>query len=192
MPNLVLASSSRYRHDLLSRLRLPFETVSPDIDESPQPGETPLALVQRLSREKAEALQERFPQHLIIGSDQVALCQKEMLTKPGTVERARAQLQHQSGHTVEFLTGLCLLNSATKTHRSDVAITRVRFRTLSADEIQRYVDLEKPLECAGSFRCESLGISLFESIESDDPSALIGLPLIRLAGMLRAEGINLP
>lgn len=188
---LILASSSRYRRELLSRLNIPFEAVSPDIDESPQPGESPQALVQRLAREKAAALSERFPEHLIIGSDQVAVCESEVLTKPGTVERARWQLRQQSGRTVEFLTGLCLLNSKTDTHHIDLAVTRVVFRALSEDEIARYVGHEKPLECAGSFRCESLGISLFKAIESDDPTALIGLPLIRLCTMLRTAGVTL-
>lgn len=189
---LVLASSSRYRRELLARLTIPYEAVSPDIDESARPEETPAALVQRLSFEKAAALRARFPQHLIIGSDQVAVCDGEVLTKPGTVERAHGQLRQQSGRTVEFLTGLCLLNSASGVHHLDIAVTRVTFRTLSEAEIARYVAQEKPLECAGSFRSEALGISLFESVDSDDPTALIGLPLVRLCGMLRKEGVNLP
>lgn len=189
---LILASSSRYRHELLSRLDIPFEAVSPDIDESPRRGESPQALVLRLAHQKAAALSARFPDHLIIGSDQVAICEGETLTKPGTRERACWQLKRQSGRTVEFLTGLCLLNSKTDTHHIDVAVTRVAFRMLTENEIARYVDQDKPFDCAGSFRCESLGISLFRAIESDDPTALVGLPLIRLCAMLRAEGVILP
>lgn len=189
---LVLASSSRYRRELLARLNLPFEAASPDIDESASSGETPTALVQRLSLEKAAALRTRFSHHLIIGSDQVAVCDGAVLTKPGTAERAQEQLRQQAGRTVEFLTGLCLLNSESGVHHLDIAVTRVTFRTLSEAEIVRYVAQEKPLECAGSFRSEALGISLFESVASDDPTALIGLPLVRLCGMLRKEGVRLP
>jgi len=190
--HLVLASSSRYRRELLARLNLPFEAASPDIDESASSGETPTALVQRLSLEKAAALRTRFSHHLIIGSDQVAVCDGAVLTKPGTAERAQEQLRQQSGRTVEFLTGLALLNSESGVHHLDIAVTRVTFRTLSEAEIVRYVAREKPLECAGSFRSEALGISLFESVASDDPTALIGLPLVRLCDMLRKEGVRLP
>ncbi len=190
--HLVLASSSRYRRELLARLNIPFEAASPDIDESAWQGETPAALVQRLSLEKAAALRTRFSHHLIIGSDQVAVCDGAVLTKPGTAERAQEQLRQQAGRTVEFLTGLALLNSESGVHHLDIAVTRVTFRTLSEAEIVRYVAQEKPLECAGSFRSEALGISLFESVASDDPTALIGLPLVRLCGMLRKEGVRLP
>lgn len=189
---VVLASSSPYRRDLLERLRIDFETASPDLDERALPGETPQALVQRLARGKASALATRFPHHLIIGSDQVAVCDGEVLTKPGTPERARAQLQRQSGQDVDFLTSLCVLNSASGRQHTDVALTRVRFRPLGDDEIARYIARENPIDCAGSFKCESLGISLFAAIDSDDPTALIGLPLIRLCGMLRTEGIKIP
>lgn len=192
MMPLVLASSSPYRRELLERLQLTFDTASPAIDESPIKGETPEMLVRRLAFGKATALATRFSHHLIIGSDQVALCDGEILTKPGTPERARAQLRHQSGREVDFVTGLCLLNSASGKQQIDVAVTRVQFRALSEDEITRYIDRDSPLDCAGSFKCESLGISLFSAIDSDDPTALIGLPLIRLCAMLREEGIHAP
>lgn len=192
MMPLVLASSSPYRRELLERLQLTFDTASPTIDESPIEGETPEMLVRRLAFGKARALATKFSHHLIIGSDQVALCDGEILTKPGTPERARAQLRHQSGREVDFVTGLCLLNSASGRQQIDVAVTRVQFRALSEDEITRYIDRDSPLDCAGSFKCESLGISLFSAIDSDDPTALIGLPLIRLCAMLREEGLHAP
>lgn len=188
MPHLVLASSSSYRKMLLGKLGLPFEAAAPDIDESPLPGESPRALVHRLAIAKAQALTDRFPNHLIIGSDQVADLDGHTLGKPGTAERAREQLRLASGRSVEFLTGLCLLNSATRTLEATVESFRVHFRTLSEMQISRYVAREQPLDCAGSFKSEGLGIALFEKLEGDDPNTLIGLPLIRLAQMLERAG----
>jgi len=189
MPHLVLASSSRYRQMLLGKLDLPFEAAAPDIDESSLPGEQPRALVHRLAIAKAQALTDRFPNHLIIGSDQVACLDGHILGKPGTAERACEQLRLASGRSVEFLTGLCLLNSATQTFEAAVESFRVHFRTLSEMQISRYVAREQPLDCAGSFKSEGLGIALFEKLEGDDPNTLIGLPLIRLVQMLERAGL---
>lgn len=187
---LLLASSSRYRRGLLERLGLPFNCASPDIDESPEPAEPPPTLVQRLSQEKAHALASAYPDHLIIGSDQVASCGEQVLGKPGTVERAQTQLALLSGQTVDFLTGLALLNTRTGHLQVDLDRTRVRFRRLATDEIAAYVGREQPLDCAGSFKSEGLGVTLFDAIETTDPSALIGLPLIKLCTMLRQEELD--
>lgn len=187
---LVLASSSRYRAALLDRLGLPYATCSPDVDESRRPGEAPEALVTRLALAKAEAVASRYPQALIIGSDQVAVHGQEILGKPGTAERAREQLESLSGATVTFLTGLCLFDAADGRHQETVVPTTVRFRRLDRDEIADYVERERPLDCAGAFKSEALGIALFEAVENDDPTALIGLPLIALCRMLRARGIR--
>lgn len=189
---LILASSSPYRRALLDRLQLRYRAVSPDIDESRGERETPEAYVRRLSQEKAAAVAARHPESLIIGSDQAAVLDGEILDKPGSHERALAQLRRASGRHVDFLTGLCLLNAARATVQTDVVRTRVHFRRLDDAAIKRYLWRERPYDCAGSFRSEGLGIVLFERIESDDPTALIGLPLIRLASMLRHEGIVLP
>jgi septum formation protein len=188
---IVLASTSPYRRELLARLALPFETAAPDIDESPQPGETPLHMVRRLSEAKARAV---VPGHaaLIIGSDQVALVDEEVLGKPGTHEEATKQLRRLSGRCVTFLTGLCLLNSATGEMQVDAVPYRVRFRTMDEAQIDRYLRHEQPYNCAGSFKSEGLGITLFERMEGEDPTALVGLPLIRLTDMLAAAGIALP
>lgn len=189
---LVLASSSPYRRELLGRLRLPFTVSVPDVDESPWPGEAPAATAERLAVAKAEAVAARHPDALIIGSDQVAYCAGERFGKPGTRDNARRQLRALSGQEVIFHTGLCLLNARSGRRHLRGVPTEVRFRELSDDEIERYLDLEDALNCAGSARSEGLGISLLEWMRSDDPTALVGLPLIALAEMLRAEGIPLP
>lgn len=192
MPRLILASTSPFRRELLARLQIPFEAVAPDADESALPGESPAATAERLSEVKARAVSGRFPDALIIGSDQVAFLGEARFGKPGTRENAAAQLRAMSGKTVTFHTGLCLLNAATgRTHLRGVP-TEVRFRELSDAEIARYLDREDALNCAGSAKSEGLGIALLESLRGDDPNALVGLPLIALADMLRAEGIELP
>lgn len=184
----MLASSSRYRRALLEKLGLDFIADSPAIDESAQPGETPAALVERLAREKAQALATKYPRHLIIGSDQVACLDGEILGKPGNAVRARQQLQAASGRHVLFLTGLCLLDSESGVLQSVVEPFAVEFRMLSAAQIDRYLEREQPFDCAGSFKSEGLGIALFERLEGDDPNALVGLPLIRLVTLLEAAG----
>lgn len=193
MKTLVLASSSRYRAELLARLGLPFETRSPDVDETRRPAEPATALVRRLAERKADAVADavagRCPDALIIGSDQVAVCDGQILGKPGSVERAEAQLALLSGNTVTFHTGLCLLDAASSTRQTGVVTTPVRFRRLTPAEIADYVARERPLDCAGAFKSEGLGIALFDAIGGDDPSALIGLPLIELCRMLRAAGV---
>lgn len=187
---LLLGSSSKYRKQLLSRLGVAFSTASPDIDESPYPNESPQALVIRLAEQKARALHAAYPQHLIIGSDQVACVNGEILGKPGTEDKAREQLQRLSGHTVQFFTGLALFNATSNQVQIDMDTTDVKFRELSVDEIAAYVQKEQPLDCAGSFKSEGLGIALFERVTTDDPAALIGLPLVKLCAMLRHEGLN--
>lgn len=187
---LVLASSSRFRKGLLERLELPFECASPDIDETPQPDEAPTALVHRLALSKAQALAERYPDHLIIGSDQIALFGNDILGKPHTEARAIENLTRFSGQTVTFLTGLALLDSRTQTHQLTAERFKVTFRHLSDREISHYVRKEQPLDSAGSFRMEGLGIALFERLEGRDPNALIGLPLIALCDMLRQAGLD--
>ncbi len=189
---LVLASSSPYRRELLSRLRLPFTWSAPQIDESRHAGEEAEALVRRLSLEKAQALSASHPQHLIIGSDQVAVLGTQILGKPHTLERAREQLLAASGNSVTFLTGLTLLDSATGQQQTDCVPFTVHFRTLSDAQIMRYLTAEQPFDCAGSFKAEGLGISLFRSTEGSDSNSLIGLPLIRLVDMLQASGISIP
>ncbi len=191
-PRLVLASTSRYRRELLARLGLPFDTASPRADETPLPGETPAATALRLSAEKARSVAARFPGALIIGSDQVADCDGEPVGKPGDHERAVAQLTRLSGRTVVFHTGIALLDTATGDCRLALVDVRSTFRELAADEIEAYLRRERPYDCAGSVKSEALGIALFERIESDDPSALVGLPLIRLASMLRDAGVRVP
>lgn len=189
---LVLASSSPYRRELLTRLRLPFSWSAPDIDESRHNNEDAEALVRRLSLEKAQALSATHPQHLIIGSDQVAVLGSQIIGKPHTAERAREQLVAASGNSVTFLTGLTLLNSATGQLQTDCVPFTVHFRPLSEAQIMRYIAAEQPFDCAGSFKAEGLGISLFRSTEGSDSTSLIGLPLIRLVDMLQASGIDIP
>ena len=189
---LVLASSSPYRRELLTRLRLPFTWGAPQIDESRRPDEDAEALVHRLSLEKAQALSASHSQHLIIGSDQVAVLGSQIIGKPHTLERAREQLMAASGNSVTFLTGLTLLNSATGQQQTDCVPFTVHFRRLSEAQIMRYLTAEQPFDCAGSFKAEGLGISLFRSTEGSDSNSLIGLPLIRLVDMLQASGIDIP
>lgn len=192
MPRLILASTSAYRRELLSRLQLEFDTARPEVDEQAKPGETPSALASRLAAEKAAAVAARLPEALVIGSDQVADIEGEALGKPGTRERARAraQLTTMSGRTVRFHTAVSLIGPERELHALD--LTEVQLRTLTAAEIERYLDAEPALDCAGSFKCEGLGISLFDAIRSADPTALVGLPLIALARLLRQAGFQLP
>lgn len=192
MPRLILASTSPYRRELLSRLQVPFEVVAPEVDEAPLTGESPVETAERLAEAKARAVAALFPDGLIIGSDQVAHMGERRFGKPGVRENAVAQLRAMSGHSVVFHTGLCLLNAASgRVHLRGIP-TEVRFRELSDADIQRYLDREDSLNCAGSARSEGLGISLLEYMRGDDPNALVGLPLIALSDMLRAEGIALP
>jgi septum formation protein len=188
---LILASSSRYRADLLARLGLEFDAEAPEIDESPRPGEPPADLVRRLSHLKAAAIAARRGDALVIGSDQVAVVGERILGKPGSAAVAHSQLALLSGSEVTFHTGLCLLDSRDHSHQIVVVPTVVQFRTLTRIEIEDYVRREQPLDCAGAFKSEGLCIALFERITSDDPSALIGLPLIALCRMLRKAGVPL-
>ncbi|SFT32890.1 Maf family protein [Halomonas saccharevitans] len=190
MPRLVLASGSRWRRQLLDRLALPYAWESPDIDETPRPGETPEALVHRLALAKAERLAASHPDHLIIGSDQVALFEGEILGKPGDETTARAQLARFSGQRVRFVTGLALIDTGRGRHSVCHETYDVVFRRLDEREIATYVAREQPLDSAGSFRMEGLGITLFERLEGEDPNTLIGLPLIRLCAMLREAGLD--
>jgi MAF protein len=189
---LVLASSSAYRRELLARLCRPFTWSAPAIDETPHPGERAEALVRRLAEAKARALGETHPQHLIIGSDQVAVLGEQILGKPHDFQRAKHQLLTASGASVTFLTGLALLNSASGHCQVDCIPFTVHFRQLDEAQISRYLGLEQPYDCAGSFKAEGLGVSLFRATEGDDATSLIGLPLIRLVGMLHEEGISIP
>jgi septum formation protein len=188
---LVLASTSPFRRELLQRLGIPFTTAAPDVDESPLPGEAADELVRRLSASKARAV-GRTRAGLIIGSDQVATTGEDILGKPGTHERAFEQLQQLAGRTVIFHTGLCLLDTEKDIQQVDVIPFTVEFRQLSAAQIEHYLRREQPYNCAGSFKSEALGITLFRRMYGDDPTALIGLPLIRLTDMLAAAGIRLP
>lgn len=189
---LVLASSSPARRELLTRLGLAFDCQSPDIDETPRSGEDVDALVRRLSAAKASALAGHFPRHLIIGSDQALSLEGDILGKPGSHERAREQLQRLSGRSATFHTGLCLYNSATQQQQLTVETYTVHMRELTAAAIERYLQQDQPYGCAGSFKAESLGISLFRRFEGRDPNSLIGLPLMALVDMLQAEGLALP
>lgn len=191
-PPLILASTSPHRRLLLERLALSFTSVAPGIDETRSFREPVTDLVRRLSRAKAEAVAAKHPGALIIGSDQAAERDGEILGKPGGHEEARAQLMDSSGKYVKFHTGLCLLDTRDGKLHEHVDVTRVIFRSLSAAEIEHYLQAEKPYDCAGSFKSEGLGISLFEGIESNDPTALIGLPLIALCRFLRDSGYPLP
>ena len=188
--DLVLASSSRYRRQLLERLQLEFGQDDPAIDESVRPGETPEAYVMRLAVAKARAVAERHPGAVVVGSDQAACCADAILGKPGTFEAACAQLARLSGRRAEFLTAVAVLAGPDAAPRCAMDRTSVRFRELGADEIQAYVQRERPLDCAGSFKAEGLGIALFESVASEDPTALLGLPLIALCRLLRATGLD--
>lgn len=190
--SLILGSTSRYRRELLERLQYPFTTASPDVDETPHPGEASRDLSLRLALAKAHAVGHQHPEAIIIGSDQVADLNGQPLGKPLTHERAVAQLRQMRGQTVHFYTALAVVCQATGMAHSDIAEVGVRFRDLTDAEIERYLLAEKPYDCAGSAKSEGLGISLLDAIDSDDPTALIGLPLIRTCRMLRAAGLVLP
>ena len=187
---LILASTSRYRRELLERLRLPFDVARPEVDETPLPDETPAALARRLAAAKAAAV-AGATDAWVIGSDQVACLDGAPLGKPGSMEGAVEQLRRMSGRPVEFLTAVCVAHCSGRAYQA-LDTTTVRFRTLDDDAIARYVEAERPLDCAGSFKSEGLGIALFDAIETVDPTALIGLPLIATARLLRQAGFVLP
>lgn len=189
--DMVLASTSPYRRELLARLSAHVRQQAPQVEETPLPSESPAALAQRLASAKAWALAAANPDALIVGSDQVADCAGDVLGKPGDLDAARRQLRASSGRVVIFHTAVCLVDTrqAQPVARSAIDETRVTFRTLTDAEIERYLQREKPFDCAGSFKSEGLGISLFESIATRDPTALIGLPLIALCGLLREAGV---
>jgi septum formation protein len=188
---LILGSTSRYRRELLSRLNVPFEVAAPDVDETPLAGEAPAPLAQRLALAKAQAVAAKFPKAVVIGSDQVADLHGQPLGKPGTHERAVAQLRQMRGQTVIFQTALAVVCLESGFIQQDIAAVRVVFRDLSDAEIENYLRIEQPYDCAGSAKSEGLGIALLERIDNDDPTALIGLPLIRTARMIRAAGVKL-
>lgn len=189
---LVLGSTSAYRRSLLERLGVPFTVAAPNVDESMLPGEQPIDLAHRLARAKAENVAERQAKSLVIGSDQLAVSGRDILGKPGSGERAIAQLRQLSGQRVTFYTAVHVINSETRSNEGHLDVTTVHFRTLTDEEIQSYVARDKPYHCAGGFKVESLGISLFSRIESQDPTALIGLPLIWLSAALRRNGFKVP
>ena len=187
---VVLGSTSRYRRELLSRLNMPFEVAAPEVDETPQPGEAPRDLALRLALAKARAVAARHPEAVVIGSDQVADLAGKPLGKPGEHERAVQQLRQMRGQTVVFQTALAVVCEATGFTAEDLAPVEVRFRDLDDAEIEHYLRTETPYDCAGSARSESLGIALLSAIESDDPTALVGLPLIRTCRLLREAGLD--
>jgi len=189
---IVLASTSAYRAELFERFGLAFTQAAPDCDETGEPGEIPADLALRLANTKARSLSSQYPDSLIIGSDQVCSVGDKILGKPGTVPIAVEQLRQMRGQMVVFHTAVCVLNASTGESNSDVDQTVATLRDLSDAEIERYIRAEMPLDCAGSFMVEKLGISLFDKIESSDPTALIGLPMIVLAKRLREFGLNLP
>jgi septum formation protein len=188
---LILGSTSRYRRELLARLRVPFDVVSPDVDETPLTGEAPQALAARLALAKAKAVAALHPQAVVIGSDQVADLNGEPLGKPGTHERAVQQLQRMRGQTVVFQTAVSVVCQESHFEQTELAQIKVHFRNLSDTEIEAYLRAEEPYDCAGSAKSEGLGIALLDAIDNDDPTALIGLPMIRTARLLRAAGIDL-
>ncbi len=190
MQQLVLGSTSPFRRQLLEKLGLPFDTASPETDETPLQGETPEQLVARLAEAKARAVSSQYPEALIIGSDQVAVNGGEILGKPHTHDKAMEQLRNASGKQVRFLTGLCLYNAATDHAQVEVVPFDVIFRDLSDEMIDNYLKAETPYNCAGSFKSEAMGVALFDRLEGEDPNTLIGLPLIRLVRMLEAENIR--
>jgi septum formation protein len=189
-PTLILASTSRYRRELLARLRIAFDVVAPAVDETPQPGEAPAALAQRLARAKAQAVAAQHPQAVVIGSDQVAELDGQAIGKPGSHERAVAQLRAMSGRRVVFHTAVAVVCAARGFADVRLAPVTVHFRSLDDAQIERYLRLEQPYDCAGSAKSESLGIALLEAIDSDDPTALVGLPLMRTCALLRAAGFD--
>ncbi len=188
---LILGSSSRYRQELLQRLRLPFDVVAPEVDETPAAAETPREIALRLALAKANAVSQRFPEAVVIGSDQVADLDGEPLGKPGTHARATAQLRMMRGKTVVFQTALAVTCLSTGFSQVDLAPVKVTFRDVTDAEIEAYLVADQPYDCAGSAKSEGLGIALLEAIDSDDPTALVGLPLIRTCRMLRAAGIKI-
>ncbi|NCH83392.1 Maf family protein [Cronobacter malonaticus] len=190
MTSIVLASTSPFRRSLLEKLGLPFETAAPETDETPYADETAQQLVLRLALQKAQALREKYPLHLIIGSDQVCVLNNTITGKPHTFENGVKQLQQASGNVVTFCTGLALYNSKTGAYQCDCEAFNVYFRTLSDSEIENYLHRETPWQCAGSFKSEGLGITLFDRLDGRDPNTLVGLPLIRLCEMLRNEGVD--
>lgn len=192
MTTLVLASSSPYRRELLARLRLPFEVMSPDVDETPLANEAPQETALRLAQLKARAVADKFPDALIIGSDQVALLDEQQIGKPHTHDNAVKQLRAASGKRMTFHTALCLYNSKSGNMQARVVPITIQFRTLSDAVIERYLAAEQPYNCAGSAKSEGLGITLIERFEGEDPNALIGLPLIALVDMLHQEGVAIP
>jgi septum formation protein len=188
---LILGSTSVYRRELLARLRVPFEVAAPDVDETPHPQETPTDMARRLALAKARAVAAKFPSAIVIGADQVADLDGQPLGKPGTHERATAQLRQMRGRTVVFQTAVSVVCLESGFAASDLAPVQVKFRDLSDAEIEHYLRAEQPYDCAGSAKSEGLGIALLESIQSDDPTALVGLPLIRTSKLLRAAGLPL-
>ncbi len=192
MQKIILASNSTYRRELLSKIKLDFTCIGSNVDESPHPGETAQRLATRLAIAKAQALAEKHPNHLIIGSDQVATCNGHTLGKPGSFEQAIQQLQTQSGQAVLFYTGLCVLNSSNGQYLTDLDCCTVHFRTLTMQQIERYLSVDKPFDCAGSFKSEGYGITLINKISGADPNALIGLPLIKLIKLLDQFGLTIP
>jgi septum formation protein len=191
-PDLILASTSVYRQELLTRLRVPFEAVAPRVDETARADETPLARAQRLALEKAQAVADGHPDSVVIGSDQVAVCKGQMLDKPGSGPRCREQLLLLSGAAASFHTAVAVVCLQREVLQQFVDTTTVYFRTLSEAEIDRYVDTEEPFDCAGGFRSEALGAALFSRVVSEDPTGLIGLPLIGLSRVLRHAGYEIP
>ena len=189
--SLILGSTSPYRRELLSRLRIPFSVQSPEVDETPLEGERPMQLAQRLALAKAIAVAEKNPNAVVIGSDQVADLNGMSLGKPGNFDRAMLQLRQMSGQTVVFQTALAVVCLDSGFEQTDLASVRVQFRVLSDAEIEVYLQREKPYDCAGSAKSEGLGITLLESIANDDPTALVGLPLIRTCNLLRAAGVKI-
>lgn len=190
-PELILGSSSPYRRELLERLRLPFTVVSPKIDETPQSGETPPETALRLALEKARYIAQSHPNALIIGADQVATVNGEQVGKAGGFDKALTQLQMMRGKTALFHSALCLYDARNDTYQLENIITQTTFRDLPDDDLAAYLRIEQPYDCAGSAKVEALGITILEKVESDDPTALVGLPLIALTGMLRAAGVRL-
>lgn len=190
MTSIILASSSPYRRQVLAKLGLDFCCEAPDIDEAPSAGEDAASLVKRLAKQKALALADNYPESLIIGSDQVATLDHQILGKPHTHSRAKAQLLAANGRTLTFMTGICLYNTTTKHSQDSCETYSVSFRMLSEAQIDNYLLREKPYDCAGSFKSEGLGISLFDRLEGDDPNTLVGLPLIALIRMLNKEGVD--
>ncbi|CAG0907935.1 unnamed protein product [Cyprideis torosa] len=192
LPKLILGSTSPFRAELLKKLRIPFDTAAPDVDESPKPGETPADLVTRLTRLKAQTVAHQHPEHLIITSDQVATFNGLPIGKPHDYDKAVNQLSNFSGKRVTFLTGIGLLNTLTGHYQFSLEPFHVYFKVLSRQQIEAYLLLEEPYQCAGSFKSEGLGITLFKKLEGDDPNTLVGLPLIRLTEFLANEKMILP